>query len=200
MFHFHLPDVPRRRFPHEIPDPAFSLLGVREVWPRFSACPWLVRIESGARRRRPCGRRPDGWMDRRVDAAHVRREGRARPVPSRVSFRFTSAAASANRVDVESHRYFKKISAGSAASWMQTAIRSCGSSAERLVRPGPAQGTSRSRADVVACCFFDPFVVQRHATTRRDATHIHLPVPPSGREVESDALARPFDWGNADDC
>lgn len=115
---------------------------------------------------------PTGRLDGspyRRGPREARGESASRPVPCFLPFHVRSGVCESSGRRIESHRYFKKISAGSAASWMEdgdTVLRIfCAASGAPLARPG---GRPRSRADVVACCF-DPFVVQRHATTRRDA-------------------------------
>lgn len=84
------PDVPRRRFPYEIPPPALSLLGVREVWPASPhVLGWFESNRVPAAAGRVAADRTAGSPCRR-GPREARGESASRPVPCFLPFHVRS--------------------------------------------------------------------------------------------------------------
>lgn len=144
---FHLPTF------HAVVSRTRSLILLSPFWAFVRSGP-LLRMSLVGSNRIGCPPAPAVWPPTgRLDGSPYRRgpreargESASRPVPYFLPFHVRSGVCESSGRRIESHRYFKKgksARARQAASCMETAIRSCGSSAKRLVRPGPAQGTSQ---------------------------------------------------------
>lgn len=169
---FHLPTF------HAVVSRTRSLILLSPFWAFVRSGP-LLRMSLVGSNRIGCPPAPAVWPPTgRLDGSPYRRgpreargESASRPVPYFLPFHVRSGVCESSGRRIESHRYFKKGKSARAqqqAGW-RTAIRSCGSSAQRLVRPWPAQGDVPDLAPTLLLAVFLTRSLSS-GTRRRDAT------------------------------